>query len=257
MKRIALTLTAALALAACSDGAGPGGQPGVSLSFSTRAPGAQPTAGFFASVMADTLMDGQNELIITQVEIVLREIELKRQEAFACDSSSSSGVDNDDCEEFEVGPTLVDLPLNGTTETMVTIDIPVGAYDELEFDFHKVSNDDPEDAAFRAQHPDMVGKSIRVRGTFNGDDFTFETDLNVEQEFDLVPPLVIDDATVSTNVTVLVNLARWYQDGSGTLLNPASGNKGGVNESIITENIKQSIEAFEDEDRDGDDSDES
>jgi hypothetical protein len=206
--------------------------------------------GFFASVMADTIADGTNELIIERAEVVLREIELERLETGDCDSSAAS----DDCEEFEVGPVLVDLPLNGGTETLVTIAAPPGSYDEIEFEIHKVSDDDPADADFRATHPDMVGKSIRVTGTYNGESFTYESDLDVEQEHDLSPPLVIDESG-SVNVTVLIDVSVWFVDGSNNVIDPRTANKGGANESLVKENIKQSVEAFEDDDHDGEDDD--
>ena len=41
----------------------------------------------------------------------------------------------------------------------------------------------------------------------------------------------------------------------GTLLDPASANEGGANESVVENNIENSIDAFEDDDRDGDDDD--
>ncbi len=256
MRRITMVLAAVFLMAACSDGAGPSNQPGLSLSFSTRAPAATQAPAAFASSLADTLDDGQNVLIIDRAEVVLREIELERMnddcdDGFSSDSSSSS--DDDGCEEFETGPMLVDLPLNGAVETEITIEVPPDIYDEIEFEIHKVSNDDPEDADFRARHPDMVGKSIRVTGTFNSEAFIYETDLDVEQEFDLVPPLVVEESMTMTNVTVLLDLSVWFADGAGNLLDPRTANKGGVNEGIVKENIKQSIEAFEDEDRDGDD----
>jgi len=246
MKRITIALTAAVLAAACSDSTGPAAESGVSLSFTSGAGGAAAAPGAFFSIMSDTLSDGSNELILTKVEVVLREIELKRQSAPGC-------VEEDDCEKFETGPILVDVPLNGETETVITISPDPDTYDELEFDIHKVSNDDPEDAAFRSAHPDMVGKSIRVQGSYNGQPFTYETDLDVEQEFDLVPPLVVTAEATSTNVTVLLGVDQWFRDGSGNLVNPQDGNKGGQHESLVKENIKQSIEAFEDEDHDGDD----
>ncbi|MDH3456869.1 MAG: hypothetical protein OER90_08510 [Gemmatimonadota bacterium] len=256
MRRMTMALAAVFMMSACSDGTAPGNQPGLSLSFSTRSPAGAPAPGAFASSLADTLDDGQNVLIIDRAEIVFREIELERlnddcDDGFSSDSSGSS--DDDGCEEFEAGPMLVDLPLNGAVETAITIEVPPDIYDEIEFEIHKVSNDDPEDADFRARHPDMVGKSIRVTGTFNGQAFTYETDLDVEQEHDLVPPLVIDESTTMTNVTVLLDLSVWFVDGAGNLLDPRTANKGGLNEGIVKENIKQSVEAFEDDDRDGDD----
>jgi len=246
MKRHTLLLTAAVLAAACSDGTGPGTEPGVSLSFSTRAPTVAPAPGFFASVTSDTLVDGSNSLIITKAEIVLREIELKRSDIVDC--TGLEGTDG--CEEFEAGPVLVDLPLDNTVETPVTIPIPAGTYDELQFVIHKVTQDQ-EDSTFAAAYPDMVGKSIHIEGTYNGTAFTYETDLDVEQEFNLNPPLIVDDTTTQTNVTVLLDLNAWFRDGAGNLVNPQEGNTGGQYESLIKENIKQNIEAFEDHDHDG------
>ncbi len=241
--------TLGLLSSACSDGTGPGnGMPQATLSFVTRAAPA-PAMATMSALRDETLLDGQNTLVITSAEVVLREIELKR-----IDVSCEEALNEDDCEKFEVGAMLLDLPLDGQVEQVRAIDIDPGTYRELEFDIHKVT-DDAEDAAFRAAHPDMVGISIRVRGTFNGDPFSYTTDLNVEQEFDLVPPMVIDENTTSVNVTVLLDLDAWFRDGAGSLLDPTTGNKGEVNEGLIKENIKQSTEAFEDNDHDGDDDD--
>ena len=149
---------------------------------------------------------------------------------------------------------LLNLPLDGTVDQAIAIALDPGTYDELEFDIHKVSNDDPEDEAFRQANPDLVDVSIRVQGTFNDVAFTYVTDLNEEQEYNLVPPLVIEgNMASSTNVTVRLDLAQWFRDASGVLIDPDSANKGGVNEDYVKDAIRDSIEAFEDEDRDGDD----
>jgi hypothetical protein len=247
-----LTLTAGLfALAACSDGAGPG-QPGVGLSFATRPAAAVPAPGLSASVMgADTLEDGANTLIITRAEIVLREIELERVDGDDCEAA----VNHDDCQEFEAGPILLDLPLGPGAEQAVLVQVPVGSYDEIDFEIHQVSTGDQEDAAFRTQYPHMAGKSIRVEGNYNGTPFVFESDLDVEQEFDLAPPLEVTDTT-ATNITVRLDITQWFRAQNGSYLDPADGNVGGRYESLIKENIKQSVEAFEDHDGDGDHSDE-
>lgn len=246
-------LVASAALVACSDGAGPN-QP-LSLSFATRRPAGAASAALspsFSIAASDPISDGTNTLVITKAEIVLREIELERQEVADCDVEPEPAG----CEDFETGPVLVDLPLGPGAEQLVAIEVEPGTYTEVEFEIHKVSSGDPEDAAFRQAHPEFVDKSIRVQGTFNGQAFTFETDLDVEQELDLVPPLVVAEDATATNLTIMVELAAWFRAADGKLVNPASGNKGGVNEGLIKENIKQSIEAFEDDDRDGDDRDE-
>ncbi len=260
-----LAVAAALFLTACSDDSTGPGTPGmlgttVSLSFSTLSSSGAPAAPFSASpfigglsLFPDTLISGSDVLVIDTVEIVLREIELKRVEVVDCDVEPEP----EGCEAFEVGPVVIDLPLGGGTQQQVAIEIEPGTYDELEFDIHKVSGDDPEDATFAAANPDFVDKSIRVQGTFNGQAFTYESDLNVEQEFNLSPALVIDEMTTSTNVTIRVDLSAWFRTASGGLLDPATANKGNPNENLVKDNIKNSMEAFEDEDRDGDDTDES
>ncbi len=247
-------LGAAVLASACSDATGISGNGTnrVSLSLATRV-GAGPAAtssAMFMVAATDTLSDGQNELFFTKVELVLREIELERINHDSCDSTA---VDDGGCEEFETGPTLLDLPLGGQVEQVIAIEADTGTYDEIEFELHKVSSDDPEDAAFRAAFPDMVDKTIRVQGFYNGQPFTYENDINDEQEYDLIPPLVVDEIASSVNVTLLIDLAAWFVDGSGVLVNPQTGNKGGANESLINENIKHSFEAFEDNDRDGGD----
>jgi hypothetical protein len=259
MKKLGIPILGiTLAATACGDATGPGsnGQPVVTLSFATRQPATASLARGLSlqatGALADTLTTGGDTLIITRARIVMREIELERVEATSCDTTI---VDHDACEEFEIGPVLVDLPLNGQVEQEFSVAIAPGSYDEIEFEIHKVSNDDQEDADFRNANPDFAGISIRVDGTFNGTDFVFTSDLDVEQEFDLNPPLTVDSTAAGTNVTILVGLDGWFRSPAGAVLNPETGNKGEVNESLIKENIKQSIEAFEDEDEDGEDDD--
>ena len=57
----------------------------------------------------------------------------------------------------------------------------------------------------------------------------------------------------------LANLAvsTWFFDGNGNLFDPATALKGQPNENLAKDNIKSSIDVFEDEDMDGDDTDES
>ncbi len=240
-------VVAALFLASCSgDSTGLGTT--VSLSFSTPAGSGTAAAPFSASPFTGglslspvTFTSGSNVLVITKAEVVLREIELERVEVVDCDVEPEP----EGCEAFEVGPVVIELPLDGATQQHITIAIEPGTYDEIEFDIHKVSGNDPEDATFAAAHPDLVDKSIRVQGTFNGQAFTYESDLNVEQELPL-PPLVIDATTTTTGVTIRVDLDAWFRAADGGLVDPATANKGGPNENLVKDNIKNSMEAFED-----------
>lgn len=252
-KRTIGTVALLAVAAACSDtGTGPGSDQTVSLSFTTQLGGTGASLSR-AAMLEDTLTANGDTLIITSAEIVLREIELKRQEDDFCDTLGEA--DDDDCEEFSTGALLVDLPLNGEVTTAITIAPDTGVYDEIDFEVHKPESDGDDDA-FLAAHPDFDGVSIRVRGTFNGTAFTFESDLDVEQEQELADPIVVSDTTTSTNVTMVVDINTWFRTGGGALIDPATANKGGANEGLVKENIKDSFKAFEDHDRDGDDSDE-
>ena len=236
-----------LAVAACGDdkGTGPDGRAQVTFSLATR-PAAAP-----GLTLDETITVGDDVLVLQSVQLVMREIEFERSEASTdCDDDVPGG--DDDCEELEIGPTLVDLPLGTGVARELAVVVDTGHYDELEFEIHKPEDDgDAADAAFLAAHPDFDGVSIRVTGTFNGAPFTYETDLDVEQEHDLVPALVVAESG-TVNVTMLVDVSTWFLDEVGTsLVDPATANKGGPNESVVKTNITESIEAFEDDDSDG------
>ncbi len=263
-KFLGLSLAAAAVAGslACSEGT----PASVGLSFSTRpAPGTPPLASVVgaghrpsASVVAagdSTIVTlGNDTVFIRSVELVLREIELKRIDVPRCPDSLPG---DDACEEFETGPELVSLPLGNATEAAVTIAVPPGTYDEFEFKVHKPSASD--DAAFLARHPDFDGISIRVMGTYSAagsrSDFVFTTDLDKEQERLLSPPLVVSEGT-AVNLTMRVDISSWFMNVGGTaLVDPATANKGGQNEGVVKNNIEQSIEAFHDDDHDGLDDD--
>jgi hypothetical protein len=231
----------------CSDGGAP-----VGLAFSTR----NPTAGAAAQTGDSTVVvRGSDTVIIRSVELVLREIELERIDHLT-DCPDSSG-DDDPCEEFTVGIRLVSLPLGDETAKAITVDVPEGIYDEVEFEIHKPESSD--DAAFIAANPAFAQVSIRVTGTFSQagarSDFVYTTDLSKEQEIGLNPPLDVT-AAGAVNLTIRLDVATWFLTVGGTaLVDPATANKGGANEGLVKNNIEQSIEAFHDDDSDGLDDD--
>lgn len=252
---------AAWLLAACSDST----TGRVSLALSARAAGgpaaSAPAFGapFAAAAVvaagdSTLIVLGNDTIIVRSVELVLREIELKRVEANACDSV----MGNDDCEEFETGPVLVPVPLGSTaTETVVAVNASPGMYDELQFEVHKP--EDSSDAAFITAHPTFDGVSLRVTGTYSQagsrSEFTFISDLNESQEILLSPAITVIEGE-ATNVTLRVDVSRWFLDAGGTaLVDPASANKGQPNENVVRDHIRASIDAFRDDDRDGSDDD--
>lgn len=256
-----LSSSLVLALAACSDstdspaGPGGGGTAGtgtVSLSVAVRTPAAATFSRTGGALFDIVQNDGSSELVIQRVAMVVREIELERQFDDDCDDHVSG--DDDDCEEFSTGPMILELPVDGSVDQVISIgSVPADVYDEVEFRIHKPEDDTPEDLAFLLAHPEFERVSIRVEGTFDGEQFTYLTDLSEEQEHALVPPLVVGADSSPVNVTLSIDVSTWFLTAGGDLVDPRSANDGGPNEQLVENNIELSIDAFEDDDRDGDD----
>src|SRR5438874_4966133 len=246
-------IASTLALAAGAEGNGSRGIAPVSLALSSAG---STTAPAEAAAGSETFTDGTNTLVISSVEVVLRKVELKRAEAAAACAMSTSGItasEDGGCgpenDELEAGPALVDLPLGGIERTF-TAAVPAGTFDALEFQIHKPSNDgDAADQDFLKAHPDFAGISIRVKGTFNGADFTYTSDLSVGEELRFDPPVVVTAGTPAS-VTIKLDLDGWFRSG-GTLVDPATGAKGAENENLVRDNIMRSFHAFQDNDEDG------
>ena len=99
-------------------------------------------------------------------------------------------------------------------------------------------------------NPDLQGLSVRVTGTYNGTEFSYTGNFSAEMEFTLDPALVAGE-TGTSDLTLLVDLDPWFRDQAGALLDPTTANPGQPNEGLVEQNIKGSLEAFEDDDHDG------
>jgi hypothetical protein len=237
-RAVALILPFAL-LSAC-DSTDPAGKP-IALSFSSQSPTAATTNV--------TVTIGANTLIITKAQLVVRRVKLKPTETAAA-TCTDDDTSTDDCPTVQTGPILVDLPLADNAVTTVNATVPAGTYSKVDFRIHKAT-DDAADATFRAANPNFNGTSIRVEGTFNGSPFVFTSDLTEKQELTFATPLVVDDAgSAVPNLTIQVDVNSWFKSG-GALVNPATANKGGANENVVKQNIRNSLRAFRDDDRNG------
>ena len=244
MSRATAVAVLALVGGACSD-AGPSNMAQVSFNLATQpAPAAVKGVAFADVGTPETFTDGSNTLVVNQVELVLREIELRR----AGVTSECTGI-SDDCEKLEVGPVLLDVPLGtpGAARTF-SVELAPGSYDKVEFELHKTSSSD--DAGFIAAHPEIADASVRVTGTYNGVDFVYTGRFDSEQEFELNPPLVANE-TGGTDLTLFLDLDKWFRDSSGALIDPATANAGQPNQGVVEQNIKSAVDAFEDENHDG------
>jgi len=265
-------LALAGALAACSDSAGPGA--GTQVTFhlvGSRSPAAVPGV----ALLGDTIGTATDTLVLDTVQLVLRDIRFQRINEDQCDGEMDQDLhapvalhhddgedDGDDghsdaCESFNAGPFLLDVPLGPDIARAFSVAVDTGTFDRLRIKVHKPEDDDgdPKDIAFLAAHPEFQGVSIRVTGSFNGTPFGFTSDLDAEQRMDLVPPLVVADSVTNVDVTIKVDVRRWFVDGAGGLVDPASAAPGGPNDHLVRDNIENSFRAFRDDDHDGEDDD--
>ena len=274
------SLAAMLVLAACSDSNSPGGAPGtISLHVATPPSAAiaavSATPPISASIHATplTFTDGSgNVLVIEQAQVVLKQITFERADnATACPdgehdpehdathrpehgpgnrgsdaADQDEADDHDACDARALGPILVDLPLNSGPEQQFAIDIEPGTYTAVRFHIHKANSG--AEAPFLADHPEFVGTSIRVTGTFNGEPFTYSTSLNAV-EFQRFETPVTVDASGTTDVTLLVDLSSWFLNPDGVLVDPADAMHGAT-ERLVWNNIRRSFHAFNDHDHD-------
>lgn len=241
----------AAGLAACSSTSPSAGGSTVSFNTATQ-PGTPPAASqasFSTGATPLTVTLGANTLVLTDVQLVARNIELQRQGA---DVTCESDVNHEqDCEELKVGPVLLDVTLSAGASQSFSVQVPAGTYDQAEFHIHQVSSGDAADAAFLAANPGFDGVSIKITGTYNGTPFTFTTGLDAEQEIALSPPLTTDGSTPAS-VTLFVDVSSWFKTADGTgLVDPATALLGQPNQSLVENHIKASFEAFEDENHDG------
>jgi hypothetical protein len=259
---VTTTLMASAALitvAACSaDSTGPGGSAGprqVSVSFST-APSAATAASFGVSNSVSAT-SGSDTLVISKAQLVLARVELRRVGA-TCADTADAGDDHDDdrhCAKLELAPTVVDLPVDTSVASALRVSVPSGTYSAFEAKVRPVrlkhEGGGSASAAFLAAHPELAGASVRVEGTFNGKAFTYTGAPRAEIESEFDPPVVSDSTGV--NVTVHADVATWFRDFSGSLIDPATANKGERNAALVANNIRRSLRSFRDDNRNGHD----
>lgn len=230
MKKQALLLAALVPfLGACEESTGPEDAGRVTLRFNAVAPtgtsaSQSPASGVsFNQVPARaiTLKGTNGTLVLQDLRLIVSEIELRRA-GVVCVGEE----DNDECEEFEGGPFLVDL-LDGRVADVVTGIVPEGLYTALEFEVENLDADEDDTPAerqaiqniftqVRTAFPNFPNEaSMVVRGTFaptggTAQPFTvfFDAEIEVEKEFP-APLRVPEDAGILVNL----NPAAFFQQG--------------------------------------------
>lgn len=144
-------------------------------------------------------------------------------------------------------PFVQDLVVGSSVNVIETIQVPFGSYKESEIEIDDLG---PDDGGTYTQYPELQDRSMVIKGYLNGnsdDNFVYTSKLSEEQKREFQPPLVLDENSPSTNIVLTLDTGLWFVDRSGNPLDPRSSN----NKSIIEDNIKNSMEVFEDKDDDG------
>jgi len=239
---------AILALAACgSDVTGTNRQQ-VQLSFTTNATGAAASA---LRSSPDIVVGAANDLVLTKVQVVIDKIELNENDATSCvaeieDANDDHAHIGDECEDVARDPILVDIPLDDAAHTVVNVPLAQGTYSKLEAKLEPARADA---TTFNTANPNLVGKSIRVEGTYKGTAFVFTSSVRTSLEMEFNPPLVID--ATSTNATIAFDVRKWFLDSNGTVINPNTATPGSNALQKIEDNVHRSFRAFDDDDKSG------
>jgi hypothetical protein len=250
---VAVALAALAVGLACKKGGGS------SLSVSTKS-----TTQATSSGGSLDLGDG---LLVQRIRLAVEKVGLETSQDASQGTTGSGGSDNllaadhggaggggdpsggdgeTESDEVRVGPCLIDLSgdkLTSGSNSLVPVcsgDVPAGTYDELEVAIGPVA---PADAGGVAGLADLNGKSVIVDGTFDGTAFSFQSELAVSHKSE--SPLTVGGSSGS-NVTITVDPTGWFKGSAGVLDPTAAGNQ-----QSIEDNIAASIQAFPDDDMDG------
>jgi hypothetical protein len=244
-------LVAIAAIAACSDSTSASLHP-VKLNVTTKV-ASGPAA--FSRIAAD-LTVGNSTLVLQKVELVVDKLELNENESTSCvaeieASGDDHGEAGEECEDVDRDPMLLSIPVDDQLHTVLNIPLPAGTFSKLEAKLEPARDDA---TAFNTANAGLVGKSVRVTGTFGNPAvaFTFTSSVRTGLEMSFDPALVID-GTTATNATVSIDVAKWFIDSSNgnAVIDPNTATPGSAALQKIEDNIRRSFHAFEDDHESG------
>jgi hypothetical protein len=192
----------------------------------------------------------------TRLYLVVKELELKKAAA-APGTSSGTGPGSGptgEVEEIEVGPFVlaIDLSSPGVNKAIPDVAIPDGIYAGVEFEIHRARAGETLNLTRTALGTPMEGFSMVLEGTCPATGgaasttFTVTSSEEIEQEYE--SPVVVD-AKGQKNVTLAFDTSAWFSGPGGATLDPCTGDAAA--RARIAANVRASLQAFSDDDRDG------
>jgi len=178
-----------------------------------------------------TIETDEATLVVDRARMMLGEIEIEGRT---------------ETSEFEAGPDVLELGLDGEPTSVAISEVPAGKYQELGFEMRRGAHDDvAESADFGGDDP----ASIIVDGAFEGESFSFRSEYAAELEFDLGNLRVRDGETAT--VTVTFDVAAWFFGPDGEIVDPSDP----ANQKLIDGNIRDSVAAYAEEEEGEEDDD--
>lgn len=234
-------LLSAAALASCSgDSSAPNGGKRVSLSVSVPRPA---SSNIIQARLVPVRDAAGNTLDITVAQVVVSKIEFETENR----DCKSSGPGN--CHEFEAGPLLLNLPVNGGMLPLGTEEVPFTAITEIELNIERPDEDDARTTQFRAANPSLPRTaSLHLVGTFNGQPFDVFLSPEAELELKFSPPITLADGL---NLSIEINVTNWLRNTNGNFIDPRTLASDSNARSRVEANIQASFRAFRDSNRDG------
>jgi hypothetical protein len=141
------------------------------------------------------------------------------------------------------GPFLLHVSGGPITQEF-TIEVPAGTYDELRFIVHELEDGQKSGAPEIDGPRASMAISLAVDGA---EPILFTSEVNDAQR--IPGTFVVEDGKAPDNITLSIDPSGWFTASDGSFLDPRIGS----NRQAIEDNIRQSIDAFEDDDRDGHD----
>jgi len=185
------------------------------------------------SVKTGNVTDNPASIVIDEAKALITEAEVEQE---------PSGTEH----QIRISPFVVYFNLTGTLITVTTGSIPEGLYNKIKFKVHKPEDNEPiPDPEFREGPSGNQRFSFIIKGKYNGINFVYKSRKSANIVF--VFPTAINMQQMARNITVLINPALWFKNGS---LEIDPGNPS--NENLIDDNIKNSFKrAFKDDNKDG------
>jgi hypothetical protein len=197
---------------------------------------------------------------LSKLYLVVKELELEKGSAPATapaaaatgsTTGGSSAPSTKELQDLEIGPfvVVVDLAATGLQVAIPDVTIPEGSYKGVEFEIHRVRAGEKLNVPTTAGGVDLVGVSMVLEGTCAGTagptGFSVTSAMEVEVEYEAA---IVVGKDTKNNVTFQFDTTKWLTGPSGAL-DPCVKNDAVY--AQIAANVKASLRAFDDDDRNG------